>query len=185
MAGDRRALARIVTLIENRAPEARQMLFSVFAHSFFNPEERMSAADLVAMFHFYFLGNPEGLVFDVQTEPQLRRDADFGAKAKSERKVRRLVAAWPRDVGGPAGVEGAVGAADDVDKVHGLFLLALLPGGRNLPLTEAEQIAEYAGGRRHRRGFPATSRVTFTPRRRRFASGRCRRRKWPTLSRFC
>jgi isorenieratene synthase len=50
-------------------PDARQMLFSVFAHSFFNPEERMSAADLVAMFHFYFLGNPEGLVFDVETEP--------------------------------------------------------------------------------------------------------------------
>ncbi|MDT8435588.1 MAG: FAD-dependent oxidoreductase [Gemmatimonadota bacterium] len=46
-------------------PRARRMLFDVFAHSFFNPEEEMSAADLLMMFHYYFLANPEGLVFDV------------------------------------------------------------------------------------------------------------------------
>lgn len=49
--------------------DARHMLFDVFAHSFFNPEDRFSAADLLMMFHFYFTGNPEGLVFDVLTEP--------------------------------------------------------------------------------------------------------------------
>ncbi len=49
-----------------RLPErARAMLFDVFAHSFFNPEEEMSAAEMIMMFHFYFLGNPEGLLFDV------------------------------------------------------------------------------------------------------------------------
>lgn len=48
---------------------ARRMLFDVFAHSFFNPEERMSAAELLMMFHFYFTGNPEGLIFDVVNEP--------------------------------------------------------------------------------------------------------------------
>jgi len=48
---------------------ARQMLFDVFAHSFFNPEDDMSAAELLMMFHFYFIGNPEGLVFDVLREP--------------------------------------------------------------------------------------------------------------------
>lgn len=46
-------------------PAARRMLFDVFSHSFFNPEEAMSAADLLMMFHFYFMANPEGLVFDV------------------------------------------------------------------------------------------------------------------------
>ena len=45
--------------------EARQMMFDVFSHSFFNPEEEMSAAELLMMFHFYFMANPEGLVFDV------------------------------------------------------------------------------------------------------------------------
>ncbi|HJL19474.1 MAG TPA: FAD-dependent oxidoreductase [Sandaracinaceae bacterium LLY-WYZ-13_1] len=53
-----------------RFPErGRQMLFDVFSHSFFNPEEGMSAAEMLMMFHFYFLGNPEGLVFDVLDEP--------------------------------------------------------------------------------------------------------------------
>lgn len=50
-------------------PAARQMLFSVFAHSFFNPEEAYSAAELLAMFHFYFTRNAEGLIFDVMREP--------------------------------------------------------------------------------------------------------------------
>jgi isorenieratene synthase len=50
-------------------PKARAMLFNVFAHSFFNPEEDYSAAELLMMFHFYFMGNPEGLVFDVANRP--------------------------------------------------------------------------------------------------------------------
>ena len=51
-------------------PEAaRRMLFEVFAHSFFVPEHRLSAGRLLEMFHFYFTGNPEGLVFDVWDKP--------------------------------------------------------------------------------------------------------------------
>ena len=50
-------------------PDARRMLFDVFAHSFFNPEEAMSAGELLMMFHFYFAGNPEGLIFDVSRRP--------------------------------------------------------------------------------------------------------------------
>jgi carotenoid phi-ring synthase / carotenoid chi-ring synthase len=45
-------------------PRARAMLFNVFAHSFFNDAGSLSAAELVAMFHFFFLGNPEGLGMD-------------------------------------------------------------------------------------------------------------------------
>jgi isorenieratene synthase len=48
---------------------ARRMLFDVFSHSFFVPERELSAAELLMMFHFYFLGNPEGLVFDVVKQP--------------------------------------------------------------------------------------------------------------------
>jgi isorenieratene synthase len=60
-------------LVSLRMPErARRMLFDVFAHSFFNPERAMSAAELLMMFHFYFTGNPEGLVFDVSREPLAR-----------------------------------------------------------------------------------------------------------------
>lgn len=39
---------------------ARRMLFDVFAHSFFNFEAEMSAAELLMMMHFYFSANREG-----------------------------------------------------------------------------------------------------------------------------
>ncbi len=44
---------------------ARHLAFEVFARSFFARPERLSAAELAAMFHIYFLGSSEGLVFDV------------------------------------------------------------------------------------------------------------------------
>lgn len=47
---------------------ARAMLFEVFSHSFFNHEREMSAAEMVAQFHFYLLGNGEGLTFDAPDE---------------------------------------------------------------------------------------------------------------------
>lgn len=50
-------------------PDARRMLFEVFSHSFFNPEEDLSAAELLMQFHFYFLANPDGLVFDTMRKP--------------------------------------------------------------------------------------------------------------------
>lgn len=53
----------------NFPPKARRLFFDVFAHSFFNPEREMSAGELLMMFHFYFTGNPEGLVFDVSRRP--------------------------------------------------------------------------------------------------------------------
>src|SRR6185312_16820949 len=42
----------------------RSMLFEAFARSFFCNQGELSAAELVAMFHYYFLGNPEGIGFD-------------------------------------------------------------------------------------------------------------------------
>lgn len=45
------------------------MLFEVFAHSFFNPQESMSAAEMLMMFHLYFCGSAEGILFDVLDEP--------------------------------------------------------------------------------------------------------------------
>jgi isorenieratene synthase len=44
---------------------ARHLAFEVFARSFFARPDRLSAAELAAMFHIYFLGSSEGLVFDV------------------------------------------------------------------------------------------------------------------------
>src|SRR6185312_10015000 len=47
-------------------PEAaRHLAFEVFSRSFFAEPARLSAAELAVMFHIYFLGSSEGLVFDV------------------------------------------------------------------------------------------------------------------------
>jgi isorenieratene synthase len=49
----------------NFPPAARHLAFEVFSRSFFAAPGEMSAAELAAMFHIYFLGSSEGLVFDV------------------------------------------------------------------------------------------------------------------------
>ena len=53
-----------------RFPDAaRHLAFSVFSRSFFADPRKLSAAELATMFHIYFLGSAEGLVFDVTAEP--------------------------------------------------------------------------------------------------------------------
>ena len=45
--------------------QARHLALEVFARSFFADPNEFSAGELVAMFHTYFLGSAEGLLFDV------------------------------------------------------------------------------------------------------------------------
>lgn len=53
-----------------RFPEAAHHLaFEVFSRSFFADPRELSAAELLLMFHIYFLGSSEGLLFDVPNEP--------------------------------------------------------------------------------------------------------------------
>ncbi|MEV5283356.1 FAD-dependent oxidoreductase [Streptomyces sp. NPDC052811] len=53
-----------------RFPEAASHLaFEVFSRSFFADPRNLSAAEMVLMFHIYFLGSAEGLLFDVPNEP--------------------------------------------------------------------------------------------------------------------
>jgi carotenoid phi-ring synthase / carotenoid chi-ring synthase len=44
---------------------ARHLAFEVFSRSFFADPSQLSAAELATMFHIYFLGSSEGLIFDV------------------------------------------------------------------------------------------------------------------------
>ncbi len=53
-------------LCDIKFPKAAQHLaFEVFSRSFFAKPADLSAAELAAMFHIYFLGSNEGLIFDV------------------------------------------------------------------------------------------------------------------------
>ncbi|MEU1479192.1 FAD-dependent oxidoreductase [Streptomyces sp. NPDC005760] len=48
---------------------ARHLAFEVFSRSFFADPHELSAAEMVLMFHIYFLGSSEGLLFDVPDDP--------------------------------------------------------------------------------------------------------------------
>jgi isorenieratene synthase len=48
---------------------AREMIFRVFTHAVFNDDATLSASEMLASLHFHFLGNPEGMLFDVLEEP--------------------------------------------------------------------------------------------------------------------
>ena len=53
-------------LTDIRFPDAaRHLAFEVFSRSFFADPSQLSAAELATMFHIYFLGSSEGLIFDV------------------------------------------------------------------------------------------------------------------------
>ena len=64
---------------------ARHLALEVFARSFFAHPSDFSAGELVAMFHAYFLGSSEGLLFDVPRR-RLRHRA-VGAAAPVSRRA--------------------------------------------------------------------------------------------------
>ncbi|MFI1412129.1 FAD-dependent oxidoreductase [Streptomyces sp. NPDC020707] len=89
-----------------RFPEAAHHLaFEVFSRSFFADPRELSAAELLLMFHIYFLGSSEGLLFDVPTAPFPQALWDplgaylqrLGTRVRTGTPVR---AVHPRDDGG-------------------------------------------------------------------------------------
>lgn len=132
-----------------RFPErARRLLFDVFCHSFFNAEEELSAAELLMMFHFYFCGNPEGLVFEVARrpfaaaiwEPYRRWLAARGVDVRLSTAVRAIAR-----VDGRLRVDAA-GAAVDADAVVlALSVPALKDVVRRSPDLHAADFARRVG----------------------------------------
>lgn len=112
-----------------RFPEAaRHLAFEVFSRSFFADPRKLSAAEMLLMFHVYFLGSAEGLLFDVPDEPFPQALWDplgdylqrLGARVRTATPVHGIL---PRD-GGGADVRTDAGT----DR-HDAVVLALDPGG--------------------------------------------------------
>lgn len=101
-------------------PAARHLAFEVFSRSFFADPAELSAAELLLMFHIYFLGSSEGLLFDVPRqpypealwEPLARHLARHGAEVRTSTPVREV---RPRAGGGLT--VASPGGDDDVDAV--------------------------------------------------------------------
>jgi isorenieratene synthase len=82
-----------------RFPElARHLALEVFARSFFAHPDDFAAGELVAMFHAYFLGSSEGLLFDVPDDdyettlwgPMRRHLEGLGAQVRTSTSVTSL-----------------------------------------------------------------------------------------------
>ncbi|GAA4555145.1 FAD-dependent oxidoreductase [Pseudonocardia xishanensis] len=118
---------------------ARQMLFEAFARSFFCAEDGLSAAELVAMFHYYFLGNPEGIGFDAPDTDHLTAIwtplrahlEEHGATVRTGAALRRLV---PEGQGWRLELDG-----DSVSTPH--VVLALDPGALHRLLADSPEAA--------------------------------------------
>lgn len=100
-------------------PAARDLALEVFARSFFADPDDFAAGELVAMFHTYFLGSAEGLVFDVPDDdydtalwsPMGRYLADLGVDVLTSTRVGSI------DVGQDAAVLDLPGSELSVDAV--------------------------------------------------------------------
>lgn len=100
---------------------ARHLALEVFARSFFAHPSEFAAGELVAMFHAYFVGSSEGLLFDVPIDdygtaywaPLREYLADRGARVLVSETVEGI------DLDAAAGVRVTLGsgAAIDVDAV--------------------------------------------------------------------
>ncbi|MEU1485780.1 FAD-dependent oxidoreductase [Streptomyces sp. NPDC005752] len=123
-------------------PEAAHHLaFEVFSRSFFSDPRELSAAELLLMFHIYFLGSSEGLLFDVPREPFpqalweplggcLRR---LGAEVRTGTPVHRVRPAADGDLTVETG-----GGADR----HQAVVLALDPRGLRRLVGVSEQLGD-------------------------------------------
>jgi isorenieratene synthase len=82
----------------NFPESARHLAFEVFSRSFFAAPDQLSAAELAAMFHIYFLGSNEGLIFDVANanfdvslwNPLRQHLEDRGVRVHLGIQVRRI-----------------------------------------------------------------------------------------------
>jgi isorenieratene synthase len=132
----------------NMPARARAHLFDVFAHSFFNHQEDMSAAEMIMQFHFYFLRNPEGLDFDAPTQdyetaiwtPLAEQLQALGGDIRTGAAVDRIDPGWTVVVRGGARV-----SADYVvlatDPRSARDIVAGSPGLTALAPRLAEQMA--------------------------------------------
>ncbi|MDL5158097.1 FAD-dependent oxidoreductase [Actinomycetospora termitidis] len=134
----------------------RAMLFEVFAHSFFNTEQRYSAAEFLAMCHFYFTGNPEGLGMDVPVDqyaatiwdPFARLLDKHGATVTTGARATMVVdgpGGWSVGVeGGASRTARHLVVATDVPATRELF--ARSPAFATTGPRLAAQVADLPGG---------------------------------------
>ncbi|MEV6551111.1 FAD-dependent oxidoreductase [Streptomyces sp. NPDC051597] len=125
-------------------PSARHLAFEVFSRSFFADPRHLSAAEMALMFHIYFLGSSEGLLFDVPDAPftealwnplaaHLER---HGADVRTTSPVEHI------DPLPGGGYEVTTGAGEQ--KLHDAVVLALDTGGLRSLVGRCDRLGDPA-----------------------------------------
>lgn len=125
-----------------RFPEAaRHLAFEVFSRSFFSDPGELSAAELVLMFHIYFLGSSEGLLFDVPNEPFPAALWDPLGSYLGGHGVD-LRTATPVDEVTPSTGGGLTVTADGRQRRYDAVVLALDSGGLRQVVADSPQLCD-------------------------------------------
>ncbi|MFJ4616866.1 FAD-dependent oxidoreductase [Streptomyces sp. NPDC088812] len=127
-----------------RFPEAAHHLaFEVFSRSFFADPRELSAAEMVLMFHIYFLGSAEGLLFDVPGDPfpAALWDPLAGYLRGHGADLRT---ATPVESVEPTPDGGFVVATDEEERRYDTVVLALDTGGLRALVGRSPRLADAA-----------------------------------------
>jgi isorenieratene synthase len=135
----------------NFPPAVRHLALEVFTRSFFADPTEYAAGELLAMFHLYFVGSSEGLLFDVATDdfgtvfwdPLARHLLRSGVDVRTGVRVDRLRFGAAGGVrvgldGGSGGGDGGDGRDLEVDAV----VLAADPRNTRRLVAEATGLAD-------------------------------------------
>ncbi|MFF2386284.1 FAD-dependent oxidoreductase [Streptomyces sp. NPDC058108] len=130
-----------------RFPEAAHHLaFEVFSRSFFADPRQLSAAEMALMFHIYFLGSSEGLLFDVPNEPFPEALWDpLSTYLQSHKVDIRL--ATPVETIAPT-KDGGFVITTDQDQRHDTVVLALDTAGLQTIVNHSPALADAPWRRR-------------------------------------
>ncbi|MEU0720651.1 FAD-dependent oxidoreductase [Streptomyces lavendulocolor] len=134
-----------------RFPEAAHHLaFEVFSRSFFVHPRTLSAAELALMFHIYFLGSSEGLLFDVPDEPFPQALWEPLGDYLAGHGVR-LLEGRPVDTVEPGPNGGFTVVAGDRADHHDAVVLALDTAGLRRVVAQSPRLGDRAWRTRIRR----------------------------------
>lgn len=123
---------------------ARHLALEVFARSFFAHPEQFSAGELVAMFHSYFLGSSEGLLFDVPRDDfdtSLWRPLGAALERQGMRRIRGTASSIAQGVGDE---QWSVQLADGTGLAGNAVVLAAGPGATR-ELVAGSSFHEHTG----------------------------------------
>ncbi|MEV6113851.1 NAD(P)/FAD-dependent oxidoreductase [Streptomyces sp. NPDC052109] len=125
-----------------RFPEsARNLAFEVFSRSFFADPRELSAAEMALMFHIYFLGSAEGLLFDVPRAPFQAALWDPLAGYLAGHHVELRTGTAVEHIA-PAPSTGLVVACDRDERHHDGVVLALDSAGLRSLVVRCENLGD-------------------------------------------